>query len=324
MSPKHAHIPVMLNEVMACLDVQQGGVYVDGTFGRGGYSSAILSVDNTQVWALDRDPEAVAAGKVLATAYPSRLHIVEGRLSEMDEILGKHGVSQVDGVVLDLGVSSPQLDDPGRGFSFRTDGPLDMRMEKEGITAADAIRILDEAELANVIAEYGEERFAKRIARAIIKARTESPIVRTRELAEIIRAAVPNSGDGIDPATRTFQALRIYVNNELEEIEKALPAAEKLLKNGGRLVVVAFHSLEDRIVKTFLRERSGTAPGLSRHLPRPANDAEPRLRLLNAKPLRPSEEEMEKNPRASSARLRAAERIFSETSPESLVDLPTI
>jgi 16S rRNA (cytosine1402-N4)-methyltransferase len=324
MSPKHAHIPVMLNEVIACLDVQPNGVYVDGTFGRGGYSSAILSVENTQVWALDRAPEAVASGKVLAKTYPSRLHLLEGRISEMDEILASHGVSHVDGVVLDLGVSSPQIDDPTRGFSFRSDGPLDMRMERQGISAADAIRILDEKELANVIFEYGEERFSRRIAKAIIKARSESPIATTKQLADIIRDAVPASGDGIDPATRTFQALRIYVNNELEEIEKALPAAEKLLKNGGRLVVVAFHSLEDRIVKTYLRDRSGTAPGLSRHLPRPANDAEPHLRLLTSKPLRPSEEEVAKNPRASSARLRAAERIFSDTSLESLVDLPTI
>jgi 16S rRNA (cytosine1402-N4)-methyltransferase len=324
MSQKHAHIPVMLNEVIACLDVQPNGVYVDGTFGRGGYSSAILSVDNTQVWAIDRDPEALEAGKTLAKNYPSRLHLVEGRISEMDNLLGSHGVSGVDGVVMDLGVSSPQIDNPDRGFSFRTDGPLDMRMEKQGITAADAIRILDEQELANIIFEYGEERFSRRIAKAIVKARSESPITTTRQLASIIRSAVPKSGDGIDPATRSFQALRIYVNNELEEIEKALPAAEKLLKNGGRLVVVAFHSLEDRIVKTFMRERSGNMPGLSRHLPRPANDAEPRLRLLNAKPLRPSDEELAKNPRASSARLRTAERIFSDSSPESLVDLPTI
>jgi 16S rRNA (cytosine1402-N4)-methyltransferase len=324
MADKSMHIPVMLDEVTACLDVQKGGIYVDGTFGRGGYTSAILATENTQVWAIDRDPDALKHGEDLQKKFGKRLQLIHGHFGNMDELLAAHGVKEVDGVVLDLGVSSPQIDTASRGFSFSKDGPLDMRMDKDGVSAADAVRILDEAELAHILFDYGEERYARRIAKAIVKARESSPISRTSQLAEIIRSAVPASGDGLDPATRTFQALRIYVNNELEELEKALPAAEKLLKSGGRLVVVAFHSLEDRLVKTFLRNRSGTAPGLSRHLPRPANDAEPKLRLLSSKPLRPTEEEIRKNPRASSARLRAAERIFSPHAAESLVDLPTI
>lgn len=318
------HMPVMLNEAMEFLSVQPNGVYVDGTFGRGGYSAAILAMENTQVWAIDRDPEAIAAGKNLKNQYPSRLHLLQGHFSEMDVLLNAEGVTQVDGVVLDLGVSSPQFDDAARGFSFRRDGPLDMRMDKDGISAAEALQLLEEDELAAIIADYGEERHARRVAKAIVKARKESRIARTQQLAEIVRSAVPVSADGIDPATRTFQALRIYVNNELEELEKALPAAEKLLKSAGRLVVVAFHSLEDRIVKNYIRSRSSSAMGLSRHLPRPANDAEPRLRLLTPKPIRPSEKEMEGNPRASSAKLRAAERIFAPHDTESLVDLPAI
>ncbi|MBI3418997.1 MAG: 16S rRNA (cytosine(1402)-N(4))-methyltransferase RsmH [Proteobacteria bacterium] len=319
-----SHMPVMLDEVMSLLDVHPEGVYVDATFGRGGYSAAILATEKTKVWAIDRDPEAIAAGKALKKQYASRLQLIQGHFSEMDSLLTAEGVGQVDGVVLDMGVSSPQLDDSLRGFSFRKDGPLDMRMDKEGVSAADALQLLEEEELAGLIADYGEERHARRVAKAIVKARKESPITRTQQLAEIVRSAVPVSADGIDPATRTFQALRIYVNNELEELEKALPAAEKLLKSTGRLVVVAFHSLEDRMVKNFLRTRSGNAPGLSRHLPRPANDAEPRLRLLTPKPLRPSEKEIEANPRAASAKLRAAERIFSPHDAESLVDLPAI
>jgi 16S rRNA (cytosine1402-N4)-methyltransferase len=324
MSGTHTHIPVMANEVVEHLDVQSGGVYVDGTFGRGGYSEAILQVENTTVWAIDRDPEAIKAGEALQKKYKDRLHLIEGRFSEMDELLEQKGVKEVNGVVLDLGVSSPQIDDKTRGFSFREDGPLDMRMERSGVSAADAVRILDEDELEGIISEYGEERFARRISRAIVAARAASPILTTKQLAEIIRGTVPKSGDGLDPATRTFQALRIYINNELEEIEKALPAAEKLLKITGRLVVVAFHSLEDRIVKNFLRQRSGTAPSLSRHMPRPANDAEPQLKLLTPRPLRPRDEEVLKNPRAGSAKLRAAMRIFSPHPAESLVDDPTV
>lgn len=298
-----AHIPVLLAEVIAALKPHDDGLYVDGTFGGGGYSEAILRSANCQVVALDRDPAAVKRGEILARLYAGRLTLIEGRFSEMERLLAPLGIDHVAGVALDLGVSSAQIDDPARGFSFRADGPLDMRMSAEGRSAADLVNSADEAELAAIIRDYGEERFARRIARAIVAAR---PLARTGELAAAIRSVVPDTG-GIDPATRTFQALRIAVNDELDELDRGLAAAERLLEPGGKLAVVAFHSLEDRRVKDFLRSRGGTAPKASRHVPATRGPA-PSFRLLHRKPVAPSAGEIARNPRARSARLRAAER----------------
>jgi 16S rRNA (cytosine1402-N4)-methyltransferase len=303
------HLPVMLKEVLEWLKPKPSGVYVDGTFGRGGYSKAILNTAGTTVYGIDRDAQAIAAGKEMQQQFDDRLHMLHGRFGDMDTLLGEQGVSEVDGVVLDIGVSSPQFDDAERGFSFRHDGPLDMRMGQEGKSAADAVNTLPEKELADIVFNFGEERFARRVAKAIIDARMEKPITRTGQLATIIRAVVPFAKDGLDPATRSFQALRIYVNQELDELASGLTAAEKLLKKGGLLVVVSFHSIEDRIVKNFMRERSAGKFNISRHMPMPVNESKPGLRILTPKPISPSEEEITRNPRASSARLRVAEKI---------------
>ena len=299
-----AHIPVLLAETIAALKPHDDGLYLDGTFGGGGYTEAILRSAKCQVVALDRDPAAVARGEPLAKLYAGRLTLVEGRFSEMERLLQPLGIVHLDGVALDLGVSSMQIDDPARGFSFRADGPLDMRMGSDGRSAADLVNSADEAELASIIREYGEERFARRIARAIVAAR---PFSRTAELASTIRSVVPKSGDSIDPATRTFQALRIAVNEELDELDRGLAAAERLLEPGGRLAVVAFHSLEDRRVKDFLRQRGGDAPQASRHMPATRARA-PSFRLLHRRPTAPSANEIARNSRARSARLRDAER----------------
>ena len=306
------HVPVMLAEVLAGLAPKAGAIYVDATFGGGGYATALLEArSRTKVFGIDRDPEALAAGAPLARRFKGRLTLVSGRFGGMVGLLTGVGVKRVDGIAFDLGVSSRHLDDPERGFSFRADGPLDMRMnaaDSTQATAADAVNRLPEAELADIIRRFGEERLAGRIARAIVAARAGAPLKRTFELAEIVRRVVPRARDGIDPATRTFQALRVYVNDELGEIERGLAAAETLLKAGGRLAVVSFHSLEDRIVKTFLAERSGRVPGPSRHSPVPQGPARPPTFRLMAGIQRPSEAEVAANPRARSARLRAAER----------------
>jgi 16S rRNA (cytosine1402-N4)-methyltransferase len=300
------HTPVLLAEAIAALAPRDGAVYVDGTFGVGGYSRALLAAARCSVMAIDRDPASVAAGGALANEHPGRVTVIEGRFGEMEALLAPLGVHAVAGIALDLGVSSPQLDDPARGFTFRADGPLDMRMAGKGTTAADLVNGLSESALANLIYIYGEERFARRVARAIVAARREAPVTRTGELARIVRAVVPASS-GIDPATRTFQALRMEVNDELGELERALLAAERLLAPAGRLVIVSFHSLEDRRVKEFLRQRSEAAPRASRH--RPAQpSAAPSFRLLTRKPVTPGAAELARNPRARSARLRAAER----------------
>jgi 16S rRNA (cytosine1402-N4)-methyltransferase len=297
-----SHLPVLLDEVVAALAPRDGATYVDGTFGGGGYSTALLDAAQCRVVGIDRDPDAVARGAALAARYAGRLRLVEGRFGEMARLLGGEKVA---GVALDLGVSSPQLDDPGRGFSFRADGPLDMRMGRDGESAADLVNAASETQLADIIREYGEERFARRVARAIVARR---PFARTGELAETVRAAIPHRDpSGIDPATRTFQALRIAVNDELGELDRGLAAAEEALAPGGRLAVVSFHSLEDRRVKDFLKRRSGAAPKGSRHLPAAAAPA-PSFRLLTRKPVEPSAAELRRNPRARSARLRAAER----------------
>jgi 16S rRNA (cytosine1402-N4)-methyltransferase len=304
------HIPVMLDEMLQALSPRAGAVYLDGTFGGGGYAAAILDAAPCTVWAIDRDPAAVARGAALAVKYPGRLHLIEGGFGQMLSLLRDHGVTALDGVVLDLGVSSFQIDDMSRGFSFRGDGLLDMRMGATGTTAADLVMTLPEAELADTLYQFGEERLSRRIARAIVAARAEAPITTTLRLAEIIRGVVPPSRDGIHPATRSFQALRIRVNDELGEITRGLQAAADLLAPGGRLVVVSFHSLEDRLVKTFFTNISGRAPAPSRHDPRGlAPRAATGFRLLTPRARRPGAAETHRNPRARSARLRALERL---------------
>ena len=305
------HIPVMVREVIEALQPRAGGRYLDGTFGAGGYSAAMLDSAACQVIALDRDPDAIAAGRALAEHYGERLRLIEGRFGDMGDLLAAEGVDDVDGVTLDLGVSSMQLDEVDRGFSFRSSGPLDMRMERSGLSAADLVNEADEAELADIIWRYGEERRNRRVARAIVEARRHKRIETTGELAEIVRRAVgPQGRDESDPATRTFQALRIAVNNELGELERGLLAAERVLAPGGRLAVVSFHSLEDRAVKDFVRSRAGRVPGPSRHLP-PVESRPPELRDLTRKPMLPSATEIAANPRARSARLRVAEKIVT-------------
>jgi 16S rRNA (cytosine1402-N4)-methyltransferase len=301
-----AHIPVLLAETLAALAPRDGALYLDGTFGGGGYSRALLEAARCNVVAIDRDPAAVRGGDALARLFPGRLTLVEGRFGEMERLLSPLGIAALNGVALDLGVSSTQLDEPGRGFSFRADGPLDMRMAAHGPSAADLVNTLPEAALAELIREFGEERHARRVARAIVRARAVAPITRTAQLAELVRKAVPAAGP-IDAATRTFQALRIAVNDELDELDSGLAAAERLLVAGGRLAVVAFHSLEDRRVKDFLRARSAAASRGSRHLPA-ARSTPPSFRLLSRKPVTPGGAETARNPRARSARLRAAER----------------
>jgi len=322
------HRPVMLREVLAVLSPRDGGIYVDGTFGAGGYSRALLEAADCTVWGLDRDPDAAAAGAGLAELYKGRLNLVAGRFGDMEALLRSRGVAASDGIALDIGVSSMQLDRAERGFSFRHDGPLDMRMERQGESAADVVNGRSEGELADIIFRYGEERRARSIARAIVAARRQAPITGTLQLAEIVRKAVGGrSSAGIDPATRTFQALRIYVNDELGELDRGLAAAEHLLRPGGRLAVVTFHSLEDRRAKSFLRRRSGRSPRQSRHLPhRPDSmrDPEPSFRLLPASGATPSDDEVRGNPRARSARLRAAERTAAPAWPRDAAaeDLP--
>ena len=303
------HVPVMLDRVVEQLNPPDGGIVVDGTVGLGGYSRALLEQTGCSVVGIDRDPDAVARASELAARFPGRMTVVRGRFGDMADILAATGITAVDGVVLDLGVSSMQIDDPDRGFSFRTDGPLDMRMERAGPTAGEMINMLPEEELADIIHELGEERFARRVARALVAARTEKPFTRTGELAGVIRRVVPKSRDGIDPATRTFQALRIFLNDELGELDRGLRAAELLLRPNGRLVVVSFHSLEDRRVKTFLRQRSGHEPRPSRHMPNgEAKRAVPTFDLPRRSGFKPTDAETAVNPRARSARLRVGER----------------
>jgi 16S rRNA (cytosine1402-N4)-methyltransferase len=305
-----SHAPVMLPEVLAMLAPHDGGIYLDGTFGGGGYARAILEQARCTLWAIDRDPEAIERGASLVAQYPGRLHLLHGQFGDMVALLDQAGVSKLDGVVLDLGVSSFQLDDPNRGFSFRQDGPLDMRMGKHGTSAADLVNTLPERALADVLYQLGEERASRRIAHAIVAARQQAPIETTGRLAGIIRSVLPPDRSGNHPATRSFQALRIRVNDELQQIEDALAQAVRLLGPNGRLVVVAFHSLEDRIVKRFMSEASGRTGAPSRHDPAGlmARDA-PGFRLLTARALRPGSAEINLNPRSRSARLRALERL---------------
>jgi 16S rRNA (cytosine1402-N4)-methyltransferase len=302
------HIPVLARLAIDWLAVKRGGLYVDATFGGGGYTRAILQTAGVRVIGIDRDRAAVALGVPLVEQAQGRLQLVEDRFSNLDVILEStpNGANRVDGIVFDLGVSSMQLDEAVRGFSFRLDGPLDMRMGGRGPNAADVVARAEERELAAIIARLGEEKHARAVARAIVRARGKQNIDSTRALAEIVAAAVPGRHAAIHPATRTFQALRIFVNDELSELALGLAAAERALKPLGRLVVVAFHSLEDRIVKTFLAERS-RGPAGSRHRPEIAAPR-PTFRVLTPRPLTPDQSEVAANPRARSAKLRAAER----------------
>ena len=296
------HIPVLLDEVIAGLAPRPGETHVDGTFGAGGYTRALLAA-GANVIAFDRDPDAIAEGQALVAGSDGRLDLVPDVYSRMGEALAERGIESVDGVTLDVGVSSMQLDRAERGFSFQTDGPLDMRMGRSGMSAADFVNEADETEIADVLFHLGEERQSRRVARAIVAAR---PITRTSELAAVVRRALGHrEHDKKDPATRTFQAIRIHVNRELEELEDGLAAAEKALAPGGRLAVVSFHSLEDRIVKRFLKERS-SAPAGSRHLPELKSHA-PSFEAV-AKPVRAGEAELARNPRSRSATLRVARR----------------
>ncbi len=292
------HVPVLLDEVMAALSLDAGCLYLDATFGAGGYARAALA-RGARVVALDRDPAALAASNL----DDPRLTLIEGRFSAMDRLLAERGIDAVDAVAMDVGVSSMQLDQPERGFSFAADGPLDMRMSGDGPSAADFVNTASEAEIADVLFRLGEERQARRIARALVNDR---PFTRTAQLAAVVRSVCGPQAGGKDAATRTFQALRIHVNDELGELDAGLRAAERVLAAGGRLAVVSFHSLEDRIVKTFLRERAGAAPAGSRHRPQTAARA-PSFTAA-AKAVRPSAQEIARNPRARSATLRAATR----------------
>jgi len=304
------HVPVMLAEVLATLSPRDGATYLDGTFGGGGYASAILSAAGCTLYAVDRDPEAIARGAVLAARFPGRLRLVEGRFGDMLSLMAQRGVEALDGVVLDLGVSSYQIDQAERGFSLRADGPLDMRMEKSGPTAAELVNTLPERDLADLLWELGEERYSRRIARKIVAARGDAPFETTMQLATAIHQVMPRDPSGMDSATRSFQALRLRVNDELGEVERGLDAAMRLLAPGGRLVVVSFHSLEDRIVKRFMREAAGRSPGASRFDPSSLVNVgkKAEFRLLTSTALRPSMAESKTNPRARSARLRAIER----------------
>lgn len=305
-----SHVPVMLDEMIDVLSPRDDAIYVDGTFGGGGYSAALLERARCTVFGIDRDAAAIARGEEMAQRFAGRLTLIHGRFSEMDVLLAERGVMQADGVALDLGVSSFQFDEPLRGFSFGNDGPLDMRMDDgEGDTAADLVNTLSEAELSGIIARFGEENRARAIARAIVAAR---PLSRTGELADIVARTIGRPpGQRIHPATRTFQALRIAVNDELGELERGLLACERMLKpQGGRLAVVSFHSLEDRIVKRFLAERSGRAARGSRHLPARAPAHAPSFRTIGKNPRLPGAAEIRTNPRARSARLRGAERTM--------------
>ena len=304
------HVPVLLEPVLDGLAIREDGLYVDGTFGRGGHSREILARlgEDGRLIAIDRDPQAIASAPDALTRDP-RFELVRGEIAELGTIIAERKlVGGIDGILFDLGVSSPQLDEAGRGFSFRRDGPLDMRMDPDsGVPASEWLARVDEKELTRILRQYGEERYAGRIARAIVSASTSGPVMRTGELAAIVEAAVPRREQRIHPATRTFQAIRIAINGELEQLEKALAASVDVLRAGGRLCVISFHSLEDRIVKRFMRDAS-REPEQYRGMPSIPAEFRPRLRLVG-KPVTATEAEVEANVRSRSARLRIAERL---------------
>ncbi|MEE2661467.1 MAG: 16S rRNA (cytosine(1402)-N(4))-methyltransferase RsmH [Pseudomonadota bacterium] len=311
-----SHKPVLLDEMICALQPRDGGKYIDGTFGAGGYSRAILESANCNVWAIDQDPDAISndVATSLVKKYSGRLVVIQGRFGNMEKLLSGRGLHKADGITLDLGISSIQLDNGNRGFSFRQDGPLDMRLSKTGRTAEDIVNDTGESELADIIFKNGEEPQARRIARAISVAKELKKITGTAQLADIVRSTVRVRKAGkIDPATKTFQALRIEVNDELTELKRGLKAAEILLSPGGRLAIVSFHSLEDRIVKSFLRSRSGVHVGRSRHLPaQPAAYNSTTFRLIKRGVVKPKLSEIQDNPRARSARMRIAERLANK------------
>jgi len=313
------HIPVLGRPAVEFLNIRDGGVYIDATFGAGGYTRAMLAAADCKVIGIDRDPSAIALGADLVRQAGDRLVLVEGHFSALDAIVRDCGYEAVDGVVLDVGVSSMQLDQASRGFSFRLDGPLDMRMSGQGLSAADIVNTASERDLANIIFLLGEERHSRSVARAIVKARRLALIRTTFALADIVASTVRARPGDIHPATRTFQALRIFVNGELQELAAALQAAERVLKWKGRLIVVSFHSLEDRIVKTFLARRSKT-PGGSRHAPEVKSPV-PTFRVLTKRPVVANEIEIAHNPRARSARLRVAERAETPARADDVSDL---
>jgi 16S rRNA (cytosine1402-N4)-methyltransferase len=323
------HIPVLLAEALEVLAPRAGGVYCDGTFGAGGYSRAILATPGARILAIDRDPDAIAAGRAMAAQSDGRLDLAEGRFGDLETIARAHGVSALDGVALDVGVSSMQFDEAARGFSFQHDAPLDMRMEKTGRTAADILAEEDEETIADILFHYGEERNSRRIARAIVADRPTTPYVSTRQLAAMIERVAPaRPNDRIHPATRSFQALRIAVNDELGELVGGLIGAEALLAPGGALAVVTFHSLEDRIVKQFLARRSGRGQAQSRLLPGEPARPEPTFECPPPQPIAPGAGEVAANPRARSAKLRHGVRTDAaargaDESIRALAALPT-
>jgi 16S rRNA (cytosine1402-N4)-methyltransferase len=308
------HVPVLLSSVLKALSPGDGEIIIDGAFGAGGYARAILQAANCQLLALDRDPAVIKRAQEMEREFAPRFSFAPGRFSRMVELAARNGIKAADGVVLDIGVSSMQLDEAERGFSFMREGPLDMRMSQEGLSAAEIVNQYEPERLAHIFRTLGEERRAMTIARAIDKARSQRPLETTLQLAETIEKALGRKpGARTHPATRAFQALRIYVNRELEELAAGLCAAERLLKPGGRLIVVSFHSLEDRLVKKFLAHRSQPPARSSRHLPEPpggeSDDFRPSFRLIGKKAVKPAKAEMRDNPRARSARLRAAIRL---------------
>ncbi|WP_282946565.1 MULTISPECIES: 16S rRNA (cytosine(1402)-N(4))-methyltransferase RsmH [unclassified Sphingopyxis] len=307
------HDPVLREEVIAALAILPGERHVDATFGAGGYTRAMLAA-GADVVACDRDPDAIAAGQALVAEADGRLTLIHGRFGEIDRLLAERGIDAVDGITFDIGVSSMQLDQGERGFSFQKDGPLDMRMAQEGESAADWLNRADEEEIADVLYHYGDERQSRRVARAIVAAR---PLSRTAELAAVIRKALRHPpGAPKDPATKSFQAIRIHINGELDELVAGLSAAERILRPGGRLAVVSFHSTEDRIVKNFLRERSGGDAGGSRHRPARSTPARAATFDTPARKVRPGKAEEARNPRARSATLRSAVRTSAPAWPE--------
>ncbi len=321
MSDHAPHIPVMLADVLEVLQPKDGGLYVDGTFGAGGYTRAILGSADCAVLAIDRDPSAILRGRELQSKFAGRLTLIEGCFGDMAKLVRSLGHASVDGVVLDVGVSSMQIDEAERGFSFQKDGPLDMRMSGQGLSAADVVNTFDEPDLARIIAVYGEEKRARAVARAIVAAREAARFERTLALADTVARVVGRRPqDRIHPATRTFQALRIFVNDELGELARGLSGAEELLHDGGRLAVVAFHSLEDRLVKRFLTARTGRAARASRYMPE-REEIEPSFREIAHKARKASEAEADINPRARSAKLRAAERTSAPALPLDLAAL---
>lgn len=311
------HTPVLISEVLDALQPKDGERYIDCTFGAGGYSRAVLKSANCKVLALDRDTAAKAVADGLAENFPGQFHFASTPFSALAGISTQFGFDPADAVIFDLGVSSMQLDEAERGFSFMRDGPLDMRMSGEGISASDVVNTYDEAEIADILFHLGEERRSRAIARAIIARRADKPFTRTLDLAGLIESIMPRRHDDkIHPATRSFQALRLFVNDELGELAKALYAAERILKPGGRLIAVTFHSLEDRIVKTFLASRSGSIRRGSRHMPDIGTPRAPSFKLIHRKPVEPGPEEIKANPRARSAKLRAGIRLYAPAFPE--------